>query len=76
MRKLPVFILSLLLVPAIASAQSAGPPPPPPDAQLPPPPAVPRSRAPNDDQVGRAEATTSVDLSSSPSHPSTVAVGV
>ncbi|MGZ6125196.1 MAG: hypothetical protein ACXWLR_09575 [Myxococcales bacterium] len=31
MRKLPVFILSLLLFPAIASAQSAGPPPPPPD---------------------------------------------
>jgi len=67
MRKLPVFILSLLLVPAIASAQSAGPPPPPPDAQgvetarpadaqpdvqPPPPPAVPPSYTPNEDQVG------------------------
>jgi len=67
MRKLSVFILSLLLLPAIASAQSAGPPPPPPDAQgvetarpadaqpdlqPPPPPDVPPSRASDDDQVG------------------------
>src|SRR2546428_13756379 len=60
MRKLPIPILSLLLFPAIASAQSAEPPPPPPDAQdvemarpsdaepdmqPPAPPAVPPSRA-------------------------------
>jgi hypothetical protein len=58
-------ILSLLLAPAIASAQSAGPPPPdaediemarPPDAgpgvQPPAPPAVPPSRASDRDQVG------------------------
>lgn len=60
MQKLPVLILSLLLFPAIASAQSAGPPPPPPDppdvettrppdaepdVQPPAPPAVPPSRA-------------------------------
>src|SRR5437870_4409488 len=60
MRKLPIPILSLLLFPAIASAQSAEPPPPPPDAQdvemarpsdaepdmqPPAPPAVPQSRA-------------------------------
>src|SRR5512141_2804619 len=68
MRKLPIFILALLLVPAIASAQSAEPPPPPPDdaqnvetarppdrepdAQPPAPPAVPPSRAQDNDQVG------------------------
>jgi hypothetical protein len=64
MRKLPVSILSVLLVPAVAFAQSAGPPPPPPDAQdvelarpadaapdlePPPPPAVPPSRASEDE---------------------------
>jgi hypothetical protein len=67
MRKLPVFILSLSLLPAIAFAQSAGPPPPPPDApgveaarpagtapevQPPAPPAVPPSPPSGDDQVG------------------------
>ena len=68
MPRLPVFVLSLLLVPAIASAQSAGPPPPPPDdaqsvesarpadpepdVQPPAPPAAPPPRAGDDDQVG------------------------
>jgi len=67
MRKLAVFILSLVLVPAIASAaQSAGPPPPPdaqdvetarpqdaePGVQPPAPPAVPPSRTSDNDQVG------------------------
>ncbi|TMA77566.1 MAG: hypothetical protein E6J58_04995 [Deltaproteobacteria bacterium] len=66
MRKLSVLILSLLLFPAIASAQSEGPPPPPdsqdvkmaqpPDAepgmQPPAPPAAPPSPASDSDQVG------------------------
>jgi hypothetical protein len=68
MRKLPIFVLSLLLVPAIAFAQSAEPPPPPPDdaqkvettrppdaepdVRPPAPPAAPPSRAQDDDQVG------------------------
>jgi hypothetical protein len=67
MRKLTVLVLSLLLFPAIASAQSAGPPPPPPDSQdvetarppdaepdmqPPTPPAAPPSRASDNDQVG------------------------
>jgi len=67
MRKLAVFILSLVLVPAIASAaRSAGPPPPPdaqdvetarpqdaePGVQPPAPPAVPPSRTSDNDQVG------------------------
>jgi len=67
MRKPLVFILSLLLFPALASAQSAGPPPPPPDARdvevvrppdaepdvaPPAPPPAPPSRASDNDQVG------------------------
>src|SRR5207248_64047 len=66
MRKLSVLILSLLLFPAIASAESEGPPPPsdsqdvkmaqPPDAepgmQPPAPPAAPPSPASDSDQVG------------------------
>jgi len=65
MRKLTVFILPLLLVPTIASAQSAGPPPPDaqdvemarpldadPGVQPPAPPAVPPSPMSDNDQVG------------------------